>query len=965
MSKNIEQIFVANPATTVGSTDLIYLGQGGTVDAAITGANFISQLNKPVQQEVHVASNGNDSSGNGSIALPYLTIGHALSTITDSASTKPYVVWIHPGTYSETALHIPVWVFLVGDMQQPTKIIDTSGAISINSAAFNNGSQRIGFQNLNLINSTGLTIDFQAIGGSGSNDIYINNCQIVGAVTFRGRGSDFLTGNSNQIFGAYTSSSMQEVWFGGYFNGTVTYNTLGVTGQTIGPELTGVDLFNNVTFTSSGAGNTMQPTLISSQVSGTLTIDQATTTLFADAVSLDASSVSQTNGGLITYLDLANNINANYTPTHYTATSTDVRGNLQGIDSALGPITNAITALTGDVVATGPGSVAATIQSNVVTNAKLAQAPADTIKGNNTGVTANVADLTGSQVTALLSPMVGDSGSGGTQGVVPAPPAGSYASGDFLAANGVWTFVNQSKPRLADFSLVTSIAQLVGGGHSENTFTFTHSNGKNYALVSAGGTVGTMEMYDISDQTSPLLVNSGTFSGSYNITAAVISGSTYAFIPSSGASTFIIVNITNPYSWVTVVTKTVTGTAGSVYSAAYSNGYLYCATQHNGLTVFDVGGGLSGGTLSAPVQSYQEGGAVQSFGVAISGNFVYTTQYSTSNPFTTRQIKSWALTGAGTLNVPSLVQSVQVTTAGEALGLTISGTTAFVSVIASGVNSINLINISNPAAMTNISQITPSYTMNSGYVGVASGNFLFIPSGANATNGGAIDFYDITNTSAPIHIDTIYSGLASDVFGGIAINNGYIYVGRYGVSATIGPFSVYTMPNLLPVFGSGLGSTLILESLTPNTALVSSASDQIISSVTTATELSYVHGVTSSIQSQINAISAEVIPWTVETTDTSLIKNNGYFANSAGTITFTLPVTSAVGDTISVSNMNTGSMVVAQNAGQSIRYGNQISTVGVTGNITSTGIGDTITIVCNVANTGFQVVNSQGQLNVT
>jgi len=53
---------------------------------------------------------------------------------------------------------------------------------------------------------------------------------------------------------------------------------------------------------------------------------------------------------------------------------------------------NAITALTGDVTATGPGSVAATIAANAVTNAKAAQAAANTMKGNWTGSTANVAD---------------------------------------------------------------------------------------------------------------------------------------------------------------------------------------------------------------------------------------------------------------------------------------------------------------------------------------------------------------------------------------------------------------------------------------------------------------------------------------------------------------------------------------------------------------------------------------------
>lgn len=62
----------------------------------------------------------------------------------------------------------------------------------------------------------------------------------------------------------------------------------------------------------------------------------------------------------------------------------------------------AITALTTDVVA-GPGpTAAATIQPNVVSNAKLAQMAANSIKGNNTGSTANAADLTVAQTNTLL-----------------------------------------------------------------------------------------------------------------------------------------------------------------------------------------------------------------------------------------------------------------------------------------------------------------------------------------------------------------------------------------------------------------------------------------------------------------------------------------------------------------------------------------------------------------------------------
>lgn len=63
---------------------------------------------------------------------------------------------------------------------------------------------------------------------------------------------------------------------------------------------------------------------------------------------------------------------------------------------------NYITALTGDVTATGPGSVAATIAANAVTNAKLAQMATLTIKGNNTGGASNPLDLTVAQVNTML-----------------------------------------------------------------------------------------------------------------------------------------------------------------------------------------------------------------------------------------------------------------------------------------------------------------------------------------------------------------------------------------------------------------------------------------------------------------------------------------------------------------------------------------------------------------------------------
>lgn len=62
---------------------------------------------------------------------------------------------------------------------------------------------------------------------------------------------------------------------------------------------------------------------------------------------------------------------------------------------------NYITALTGDVTATGPGSVAATIANNAVTYAKFQQVAANSLVGNPTGATANAQAIATSSLNLL------------------------------------------------------------------------------------------------------------------------------------------------------------------------------------------------------------------------------------------------------------------------------------------------------------------------------------------------------------------------------------------------------------------------------------------------------------------------------------------------------------------------------------------------------------------------------------
>lgn len=89
---------------------------------------------------------------------------------------------------------------------------------------------------------------------------------------------------------------------------------------------------------------------------------------------------------------------------------------------------------TGDVTSVGDG--ATTIAANAVGNTKLADMPANTIKGNATGASADPADLTGTQVTAILDDFVG-SGASHKKGLVPTPGA-TPGSGRFLCEDATW-----------------------------------------------------------------------------------------------------------------------------------------------------------------------------------------------------------------------------------------------------------------------------------------------------------------------------------------------------------------------------------------------------------------------------------------------------------------------------------------------------------------------------------------------
>lgn len=236
-----------------------------------------------------------------------------------------------------------------------------------------------------------------------------------------------------------------------------------------------------------------------------------------------------------------------------------------------------ITALTGDVVATGPGSVAATIQSNVVTNAKLAQMAANTIKGNNTGSTANALDLTTTQVTAMLNQFTTS-----LQGVVPGSGGGTT---NFLRADGTWAAPSGggsgtvTSVALSDAS-TTPIYNISGSPVTTSgtlAFTFkTQSANTVLAGPTSGGAVQptfrSLVAADIPSLSGTYLpLAGGTMSGNINMGNDSIVNINQLAIGQTSAAAGTAIDIVNS----TGSTQTVQGTgyAGSVgFRGRYANG---------------------------------------------------------------------------------------------------------------------------------------------------------------------------------------------------------------------------------------------------------------------------------------------------------------------------------------------------------------------------------------------------------
>jgi hypothetical protein len=230
------------------------------------------------------------------------------------------------------------------------------------------------------------------------------------------------------------------------------------------------------------------------------------------------------------------------------------------------------------------------------------------------------------------------------------------------------------------------------------------------------------------------------------------------------------------------------------------------------------------------------------------------------------------------------------------------------------------------------------------------------------------------NLNGISHFDS--SSFSVDSNGFVTLAGGSQAIDSIGVDANTAPGTNPVLPNtngLVTVTGGQVASGTTANVIRTNSLAANVYEIQVQRSTTAATSTVGSNGVSHFDSDTFNVDSdgfvtfagRQSLKWVVETSATrALTSNEGVFCNNAGGVTATLPATAAVGDSFELVAMNAGGFTINYGTGQSIQLGSITSTT-TSGTISSTGIGDWIQIICNVANTSFFANVKQGNLNIT
>ena len=158
--------------------------------------------------------------------------------------------------------------------------------------------------------------------------------------------------------------------------------------------------------------------------------------------------------------------------------------------------------------------------------------------------------------------------------------------------------------------------------------------------------------------------------------------------------------------------------------------------------------------------------------------------------------------------------------------------------------------------------------------------------------------------------------------------------------------------------GSGASDITALAAATNGQLPIgSTGADPVLATLTAGSGINITNGA----GSVTIAVTGGGLPWNEETgTTVSMAVNYGYIMNNSSRVTGTLPASASVGDIIHVTGKGAGGWKIAQNAGQTIYYGEITTTTGTGGYLQSNQVKDSVEIVCVTANNDWNVISSIG-----
>lgn len=137
----------------------------------------------PLTNIVYVATNGSDSTGNGSVTAPYATISFAFSQITTASITNPYAIYLFGGNYSD-AFNIKPNISIIGNGSLITATSNiTAGAGFLTSGASYSfmtdvtlamGAFSFNFDISANIGGSSTIFMFDNVNSDGNNDVTLN-----------------------------------------------------------------------------------------------------------------------------------------------------------------------------------------------------------------------------------------------------------------------------------------------------------------------------------------------------------------------------------------------------------------------------------------------------------------------------------------------------------------------------------------------------------------------------------------------------------------------------------------------------------------------------------------------------------------------------------------------------------------------------------------------------------------------